>query len=134
VKQRLFFILGLACLISGCESVKWQGKDPSEVIRIWNDALYDSDIELAQKHTSKTSNDYISKSFGSLMGLVNRYQSTKFNRPRCTTDSQSISFKTAKVVYTCVYLDDSIIVWEDTLYLEEGIWKVAPQFTRVTVK
>lgn len=135
----IVWLLGIVCLISGCVSVKSsevqsQDQEPSEVIRIWNDALYDGDIELARKHTSKTSFEYFRSTVGWFEGLVQLYQKTKNNRPRCVADNQTIKGSTARVVYTCFYPDNSIKQYEDILFFEEGIWKVAPQFVRVTNK
>ena len=106
--------------------------EPSDVVRIWNDALFDGDIELARMYTSATSSEYIRNTWGSLEGLVQVYQNAINNRCRCVTDHQTIEGRTARVAYTCFYPDNSIKQWEDTLFFEEGIWKVAPQFARAT--
>ena len=40
----------------------------------------------------------------------------------------------ARVQYTSYYPNNKIKVYEDTLFLEDGIWKVAPQFVRSVSK
>lgn len=103
--------------------------DPKEVVKIWNDALYEGNIELARKHTSITASEYLNK-LGGLEGLSAKYQAGRDNFLETMIEEQSIDGNAARVIYTIYYKDGSIKRWEDTLFQEEGIWKVAPQYVR----
>ena len=104
-------------------------KAPGEVVQIWCNALYDGDKELARKYTSNTSSEYL-LTYGSMEGLIEHFQKGKDNRPRIVIVSIRRKGGTAVVVYTCYYRDKSVKQYEDKLFLEEGIWKVAPQFVQ----
>lgn len=101
---------------------------PEEVVRIWNQALRDRQPELARKYTSKTSDEFIRQRWGSLDKLSEKYQKSNFGTE--LVESVIVGPDTAKVSYTTVYRDESYSVktWEDILFLEDGIWKLAPQY------
>jgi len=102
---------------------------PMEAVGIWNDALYDGNIEVARKHTSHTSSEYL-KQLDGLEGLSKSYQKGRDNRPEKTYEKETIDGDVAHVIYTSNYKDGSIKQWEDTLFREDGVWKVAPQHVR----
>ena len=99
---------------------------PSDAVGIWNNALYDGDIERARKHTSRTASEYL-EGLDGLEGLSKIYQRGRDNRPEKTYEEETIDGDVAHVVYISRYKDGSIKRWEDTLYREDGVWKVAPQ-------
>ena len=109
-------------------------QEPKAVVELWQNALFDGDLKIASKYTSSTSAEYLSARFGSLEGLSQRYQVGKQNYLKTIYEEQKINGDIARVIYTTYYRDGSIKRWEDTLFREGGVWKVAPQFARVTEK
>lgn len=104
--------------------------EPEDVIKTWNDALYDGNIPLARKYTSITASDYIKNTWGSLEGLSKILQQSINNRASIIVNKQDINGRVSVVEYTAFYPDNSVKEWMDTLFLESGVWKVAPQFAK----
>lgn len=126
-------IFGLALLV-GCRQPSPTEQSPTVTVESWNDALHDGDVELAARLTSVTSNDYVSQAFGSIADLSQKYQNMEGERPRTIFESEKIDGDIARVIYSVYYPDGSIKVWEDTLFREDGRWRVAPQFVRAIAR
>ena len=130
VMKRTVFLIVILLFLFACS----KPLDPKEVFKIWNDALYEGNIELATKHTSITATEYLLNEFSGLNGLSKLYQAGADNRAESIIEEQKIDENTARVIYRFYYEDGTIKRWEDTLFYEEGIWKVAPQYVRAIQK
>ena len=103
---------------------------PTDVVVMWNTGLYDANYDLVEKHTSATSADYI-KNEGGLSGIIKTYQDNadKEGRGLIEIISHSINADKAIVNYKSYYRKTgATIFFQDTLFLEDELWKVAPQF------
>jgi len=130
--QTILFSTAISLLLClSIISVKANEKpEPKDVIKTWNDALYDGNISLAEKYTSVTAADYIKDNWGSLGGLSKIFQQSINTRASIIVNKQDINGRVSVVEYTAFYPDDSVKEWTDTLFLERGVWKVAPQFAK----
>lgn len=100
---------------------------------IWNNSLSEGDISTAEKYTSDTSWEYIKRTWGSLAGLSKKYQAGEFkSKSKALVENVTQDNSVARVVYTVIYNYDNVNVkiktWEDILFYEDGLWKLAPQF------
>lgn len=103
---------------------------PTDVVVMWHTGLYDENYDLVEKHTSTTSVDYI-KNKGGIARLIKNYQDNadKEGRGLIEIISHSINADKAIVNYKSYYRKTGVTVFfQDTLFLEDEIWKVAPQF------
>lgn len=103
---------------------------PTDVVVMWNTGLYDANYDLVEKHTSATSADYI-KNEGGLSGIIKTYQDNadKEGRGLIEIISHSINADKAIVNYKSYYRKTgATIFFQDSLFLEDELWKVAPQF------
>lgn len=107
---------------------------PADVVVMWNNGLYDANYDLVEKHTSSTSVNFIEKNNG-LLGLIKKYHNSanKEGRGLIEIISHSVSGDKAIVNYKALYdkTGDTLFL-QDTLFLEDEVWKVAPQFVKVT--
>jgi hypothetical protein len=107
---------------------------PKEVVLIWNDALFNENYKTVEKYTSRTSSKYMD-SLGGISGLSRIYQNSanKNGRNKITIISQSINGDSAIVKYESFYPKQApTLFWQDTVLLENGIWKLAPQHVKVS--
>ena len=102
---------------------------PSEVTFLWNAALYDGDMELAEQYTSETSVAYINDYFGSLAALADHYDDA--NRGTSRLLEERIKGDAAMVVYLTCYADGTQEESENILLFERGTWKIAPHYGHV---
>ena len=102
---------------------------PGEVTFLWNAALYDGDIELAERYTSETSFDYINDYFGSLTALSEQYDDA--NRGTSRLIEERINGDAAMVVYLTCYADGTQEESHNLLRFEHGTWKIAPHYGHV---
>ncbi len=103
---------------------------PTDVVVMWHTGLYDKNYDLVDKHTSITSIDYI-KNKGGLAELIKNYQDNAVKEGRGLIEiiSHSINADKAIVNYKSYYRKTGATVFfQDTLFLEDETWKVAPQF------
>ena len=103
---------------------------PTDVVVMWHTGLYDKNYDLVDKHTSITSIDYI-KNKGGLAELIKNYQDNAVKEGRGPIEiiSHSINADKAIVNYKSYYRKTGATVFfQDTLFLEDETWKVAPQF------
>ncbi len=103
---------------------------PTDVVVMWHTGLYDENYDLVEKHTSTTSIDYI-KNKGGIARIIKNYQDNadKEGRGLIEIISHSINTDKAIVNYKSYYRKTGVTVFfQDTLFLEDEIWKVAPQF------
>jgi len=103
---------------------------PTDVVVMWHTGLYDENYDLVEKHTSTTSVDYIKKK-GGIARLIKNYQDNAVKEGRGLIEiiSHSINADKAIVNYKSYYRKTGVtIFFQDTLFLEDEIWKVAPQF------
>ena len=103
---------------------------PTDVVVMWHTGLYDENYDLVEKHTSTTSIDYI-KNKGGIARIIKNYQDNadKEGRGLIEIISHSINADKAIVNYKSYYRKTGVTVFfQDTLFLEDEIWKVAPQF------
>ncbi len=103
---------------------------PTDVVVMWHTGLYDKNYNLVEKHTSTTSVDYI-KNKGGIVRLIKNYQDNadKEGRGLIEIISHSINADKAIVNYKSYYRKTGATVFfQDTLFLEDKVWKVAPQF------
>ena len=120
------WLLTTLVLVSACSNSSELSSELTEVVDIWNDALYEGNIELARKHTSHTASEYL-EALGGLEGLSEIYQGSRDNRPEHVFKELTIDGDVAHVKYISNYKDGSVKEYEDTLFREDGVWKVAPQ-------
>ena len=104
--------------------------DPGEVVIRWHEAMHDGDIETAERYTSATATSYIVDQFGSMTAFSTVYY-TRQSRGNAYLVDTHISGQVATVVSISCYEDGTQREWEDILFLEDGIWKVAPQYVVV---
>ena len=102
---------------------------PSEVTFLWNAALYDGDIELAEQYTSETSVAYINDYFGSLTALSASYDDA--NRGTVRLIEERIDGDAAMVIYLTCYADGTQEETHSILRFEHGTWKIAPHYGQV---
>jgi len=103
---------------------------PTDVVVMWHTGLYDKNYDLVEKHTSTTSVDYI-KSKGGIVRLIKNHQDSadKEGRGLIEIISHSTNADKAIVNYKSYYRKTGATVFfQDTLFLEDKVWKVAPQF------
>jgi hypothetical protein len=103
---------------------------PTDVVVMWKTGLYNANYDLVEKHTSATSVDYI-KNKGGIAGIIKSYQDNadKEGRGLIEIISHSINADKAIVNYKSYYRKTgATIFFQDTLFLEDELWKVAPQF------
>jgi len=103
---------------------------PTDVVVMWHTGLYDKNYDLVEKHTSITSIDYI-KNKGGIAELIKHYQDNAVKEGRGLIEiiSHSINADKAIVNYKSYYRKTGATVFfQDTLFLEDETWKVAPQF------
>lgn len=104
---------------------------PGAVVKAWNDALTQGDVEAAEGLTSSTSKDHIKQNYGSLEQLSVSYQKSMKNiKVETKIVHEEISGDSAVVVYRVQYGEKAVKFWMDKLYREGGDWKVAPQFVQ----
>ena len=111
------------------KSYQWR-LDPSEVVVEWHEAMHDGDIETAERYTSETAASHIENEFGSMTEYSMVYY-TRQSRGNAHLIDHYINGDVATVVSISCYDDGTQREWEDTLFLEEGVWKVAPQYVTV---
>lgn len=108
---------------------------PTEAVEAWNLALRLGDVDKARALTSSNSFDYIASKWGSLEKLSEKYQSGDVSDVETVTLSVAYSENRthAVVKYRSFYADNAFSVrdWEDLLIIEDGEWKVAPQYVVV---
>jgi len=103
---------------------------PTDVVVMWHTGLYDKNYDLVEKHTSTTSVDYI-KNKGGIARLIKNYQDKANIEGRGLIEilSHSINADKAIVNYKSYYRrTGATVFFQDTLFLEDEIWKLAPQF------
>jgi len=103
---------------------------PKQAARAWNDALLDGNLETAARLTSATSREYVTKNFGSLKALSERYRSGGLANMVVDDIHEEISGESAIVIYRVKYESGAVKYWMDKLLLEDGIWKLAPQHVK----
>jgi len=89
-------------------ATEYEKLTPEDVIKTWNDALYDGDISVVEKYTSKTAADYVKNNWGSLGGLSKVYQQLIHNRPSILVNRQKVSGNMATVEYTTFHPEDVV--------------------------
>jgi len=106
---------------------------PYEACMRWNNALGDGKLDLARKLTSQTSFTYLQKTFKGLEGLSGKYR--KSSDPYIAESESEVETRIdgreSIVVYDVTYRSGTRKRWRDRLLLEDGIWKVAPQYVEV---
>ena len=103
---------------------------PADVVIMWHTGLYNANYDLVEKHTSATAVDYI-KNKGGIARVVKNYQDSadKEGRGLIELISHSVNADKAIVNYKSYYRKTgATIFFQDTLFLEDELWKVAPQF------
>lgn len=128
----LWYLSFLTFALAAASCTNEGSLSPQQVVEAWNTALSNGDIEAAKRYTSSTSTDYIRDSFGSLDALSKKYQTNlSAGKKKTIYEEEKVDADAARVIYTTYYPDGSIKRWEDTLFREEGVWKVAPQYVRM---
>lgn len=129
--NRKFVILLLAIITTaGAWLYGYEGRlDPSEVVILWHESMHDGEVQTLERYTSETASTYIADRYGTLSDFSIVYY-TRQSRGHARIINADISGDVATVVSISCYDDGRQQEWEDTLFLEDGIWRLAPQFVR----
>lgn len=114
-------------------------RTPEDVVRDWNNSLKNRDLAQAKSLTSIKSFSYIDSKWGSLESLSEIYVENGNH-----SDHEDIivdvdyakSGKEAIVTYICFYNSKenyAVKEWRDLVVLENGIWRVAPEYAVVKI-
>jgi len=112
--------------LSASASKSLENLSPLEAVSLWNNSLQIGDVKTAKKLTSRMSKEYMERCFGGVEGLSKRYQQNLKTPPETKGIHFEIVDKKAIVIYRVQYGKGNIKYWTDTLFLEDGIWKVTP--------